>query len=325
MSHKPLFVGLVFALIAVGATGFWFLRSRSGGGVSAPPESETLLFVGSASAGELLVLRELLDAGINVNVALSSEDFQGGGMEAIEADAAAGTTALIAAAEKGQVKAVELLIAAGADPNLSMRDGRSPIHFAAVKCHIKALSRLIEAGARIDGQSVRGATPLHLASMACPKATRLLLEHGADPNVETVAGETPLVIAVNSWKDKIIKLLVASGAQVNHIGAKDGRTALHHACTSYSLDCATALIEAGADIEARTKDTEMTPLLLAAEEGIGGMVQFLIEAGADVGATDVLGRTALQIAEEHREETLRREAWRLIAKYLRELPATSDR
>ena len=51
---------------------------------------------------------------------------------------------------------------------------------------------------------------------------------------------------------------------------------------------------------------------------------FADAGGADIEVTDALGRTALQIAEEHREETLRRKAWRNIANYLRKLHRTND-
>lgn len=320
MRNKPLFIGSALVLIAVVTTSFLFIQLRSGSEESAPPESERLLFVASAAAGELIALRELLDNGINVNLALTSEDYQDGGLEAFQADARAGTTALIAAARNGQVETIKLLLAAGADPNLSMNDGRSPLHYAAVKCHIKVFVQLIEKGARIDGQSVRGSTPLHLASMRCPDVTRLLLEYGADPNVENVAGDTPLTLAVECFNAKNIKLLVDAGAIVDHKSSMDGGTALHLASTSISLSCVIALLEAGADIEAKTKDSEMTPLMLAVDNANLELVKFLVEAGAKIAATDALGRTALQIAEEHREATFQRKAWRSIANYLRKLP-----
>ena len=290
-----------------------------------PPESERLLFVASAAAGELITLRELLDNGINVNLALTTEELQDGGMEAIQADVIAGITALISATDRGQVEAIKLLLAAGADLNLSTKMGISPVHSAAAKCQSKALVLLIEKGARIEGKSVRGDTPLHFASMRCPDVTRLLLEYGADPNVETVSGKTPLTLAAGSGQDKNIKLLADAGAIVDHKVSMAGRTALHHACMNMFLMSSVAtLLEAGADIEAKTKDSEMTPLMLAVDNANLRLVKFLVEAGADIEVTDALGRTALQIAVEHREDTFQRRAWRSIANYLRKLPGTND-
>ena len=105
----------------------------------------------------------------------------------------------------------------------------------------------------------------------------------------------------------------------------DGRTALHHACMNMFLMSSVAtLLEAGADIEAKTKDSEMTPLMLAVDNANLRLVKFLVEAGADIEVTDALGRTALQIAVEHREDTFQRRAWRSIANYLRKLPGTND-
>ena len=55
--------------------------------------------------------------------------------------------------------------------------------------------------------------------------TRLLLEHGADPNVPDNSGGMPLHFAASSGSRRVVKLLLAHGAKIN---AKDagGKTPL---------------------------------------------------------------------------------------------------
>jgi ankyrin repeat protein len=53
------------------------------------------------------------------------------------------------------------------------------------------------------------------------------------------------------------------------------------------------LLNAGADIEARSKSSIMTPLMWAAREGRTETCALLLEKGADINATDNYNRTAL--------------------------------
>ncbi|KAL8420419.1 hypothetical protein RB594_003274 [Gaeumannomyces avenae] len=79
---------------------------------------------------------------------------------------------------------------------------------------------------------------------------RLLLDRGADLNVETSFG-TPLILAVQSsyrpdeTRD-LVQLLVENGANVNTVDEK-GRSALSHAAESSTLDILPLLLRQGAD------------------------------------------------------------------------------
>jgi ankyrin repeat protein len=54
------------------------------------------------------------------------------------------------------------------------------------------------------------------------------------------------------------------------------------------------LIKAGANnVEGREKDTEMTPLLIASEQGLLGLMELFLGNGADANATDARGNTSL--------------------------------
>ena len=53
-----------------------------------------------------------------------------------------------------------------------------------------------------------GLTPLHVASfMGCMNIVIYLIQHGANPDVPTVRGETPLHLAVEYCFEMVLKLM----------------------------------------------------------------------------------------------------------------------
>ncbi len=66
----------------------------------------------------------------------------------------------------------------------------------------------------------------------------------------------------------------------------------HDAVISGDVETVRALLDAGADVEARTEDGH-TALMLAAAGSHEGIVRMLLDAGADVNARDEKGWTAL--------------------------------
>jgi ankyrin repeat protein len=137
--------------------------------------------------------------------------------------------------------------------------------FAAIrKGEASAVSKLLRQGASPDAMDQDGTPALMLAALYggadCVKA---LLDGGANPNATNKTGATALMWAVPNPEK--VKLLVARGA----------------------------------DINARSRDLERTPLLIAAGYPRSAeVVRFLIGKGADVRAVDkdgmgVLGRASL--------------------------------
>src|SRR5947207_4180046 len=80
---------------------------------------------------------------------------------------------------------VQMLIAAGADPNAPMmgaRHSETPLHWAASSDDVEVAAALIDNGADIEasGASIAGGTPLDDAvGYGCWRVARLLLERGA--------------------------------------------------------------------------------------------------------------------------------------------------
>jgi serine/threonine protein kinase len=107
---------------------------------------------------------------------------------------------------------------------------------------------------------------------------------------------TALMVASKYGDIDLVRALIQSGADVN---ARDnnGLTALIHASKYGDVARVLTLIEAGAHVDSRD-NCEWTALLHASKYGDVDRVQALVEAGADVSARNNEDRCALSIARE---------------------------
>ncbi|CUS10190.1 unnamed protein product [Tuber aestivum] len=102
----------------------------------------------------------------------------------------------------------------------------------------------------INVQDHNGRTPLHLSAIhyTTPEIPHLLLSAGADPNIRTQAGETPLHYAATYTRPELVDLLLrrSPGIAVN---SRDntGSTPLHWATRSGRAGVVRLLKNAGAD------------------------------------------------------------------------------
>ena len=198
--------------------------------------------------------------------------------------------------------------------------GRSsaPLHHAAVNGHTDVAAALLDAGADVDAWGYDNnhdvSTPLLLAAWEGPlDVLRLLLARGADPNLRSRAGQSPLMTALEHKKHDHAAALLAAGAEPTvHEAAALGRVdrlasmldddplllearELYRGATPvYFAACldkpnAIALLAArGADLEARHVG-EWTPLLAAAYYGAERAVNTLVVLGANVTARSLSG------------------------------------
>ena len=130
-----------------------------------------------------------------------------------------------------------------------------------------------------------------------PDVVNILLEAGADVNARDADGRTALHPAAAKGDPRIIRTLLRSGADVNAKvagGFNVGMTPLLFARTPVA---AKVLLDAGADIEA-SDDSGSTALMYAAREGRLGLFRMLLKAGADTGVRDTLGGTLLTVAAD---------------------------
>lgn len=130
---------------------------------------------------------------------------------------------LISAAERGNLQAVNYLLSKGADPSYANAEIGSALIEAIRYGFYDIAEFLIEHGADVN-QFNGSCAALHYAAMYSTNLTRLLLENGADVNVQTQYGDTPLMYAIKYGKASTVSLLLQAGADTS-IQNEDGETA----------------------------------------------------------------------------------------------------
>jgi hypothetical protein len=129
-----------------------------------------------------------------------------------------------------------------------------------------------------------GRTLLHDASaQGNARVVELLLRQGADPNARTSGGHTPLYCVANECRDSgagnVVRALAQAGAHVDARSDAKQCTALHMAARRGNTEIAEALVDCGADINARDKAGD-TPLRRARNCRKPETVSLLLSRGA---------------------------------------------
>jgi len=267
--------GLGFAVVAGSGGGF---GGGFGGGQREPDGGELTSLVYAARAGSIDAARVLLDAGADVNQTTRY-----------------GWSALLAATQNQNYQMAKFLIERGADVNLANKGGWTPLYLATDNRNIEGgdyptrtadmdsleyIKLLLDKGADPNARMVEssetrtvftnqwldenGATAFLRASQSGDiTLMRLLLEHGADPHLNTALGVTPLAVAAGiGWVEGVtqewsteqtieaVKLLLELGIDPD-FQADTGRTALHGAAHKGATEVVKLLVAAGADMDVR--------------------------------------------------------------------------
>ena len=149
--------------------------------------------------------------------------------------------------------------------------------------------------------------PFRAAYRGDVTAIRQFLEDGFSPNTGNEVGYTALMAAARGESRDVIRLLLAHGGKAM-LADKQGYTALHWAVAQSTMNtmrqvaCVCALLDAGADPNARNQDG-ITPLMNAAWFGCCDSVRELKRRGADPSLRDKENKTAAELASKrgHKE------------------------
>lgn len=282
---------------------------RRGANVNAHTKNYDPPLIEATRSGDYFMVRLLLRAGANVNI----EDSNGETALVsavsdmplnmplvkllIDHGAAttgkAGAAALILAARSGNLDAVKLLLAHGANVNAVIerneQSGETALMGAAYFGSADMVQLLLDKGANVNFQGVMGETALMYAAAEQPTVLRLLLDKGARVNARNKRGETALLLAVNYPNN--VRLLLAHGALVN-VRDQAGETALIRAAKYGNSEAAQLLLQHQANPNAQGNQGQ-TALMQAVSVRSDSVVKVLLAHGADVNLTDKSGRTAV--------------------------------
>jgi ankyrin repeat protein len=123
-----------------------------------------------------------------------------------------GDTPLHFAAKGNQVEAARILLAAGVDVNIRGEGECSPLHVAAWGNHPEAAQFLLAQGADVNSRDREKRTPARYAPAAM---LRLLAKHGADLNAVDAVGYAPLHHYCVAGQKEEVAAALDSGADIN--------------------------------------------------------------------------------------------------------------
>ncbi|KAL1632792.1 hypothetical protein SLS56_003282 [Neofusicoccum ribis] len=191
-------------------------------------------------------------------------------------------TPLDVAAERNHEEAVRRLLEHGADPNVINHDGRNALYFATASGSTACFKLLLDSVADFDALMTSSPwSPFnHAARAGLNEILQILLDR-RPPNSyfkPDFEGRSALHMAALSGNVSTFDLLVSSGFNPT---AKDprGRTVLHYAAASSSVDLVQRILQLPCSAELIQQESSFTPLHWAARAGNPLLIATLKSAG----------------------------------------------
>ena len=190
-----------------------------------------------------------------------------------------GYTALHIAVRRGQKDAVALLVDKGANVN-AQHKGKTSLDFAGKQEEIKTLLR--EKGGKTGRELKAAGSIFSAAKSGLMDAVKTHLTAGADVNAKNDNGYTAMHLAAKNGHVEVVGLLLQAKADIT-IASKSGKTALHYV-TYYNenFELVERLLNAGAPVNVLDKKRK-TPLDYAKLRKNDALMKLLLADGARTG------------------------------------------
>ena len=203
-------------------------------------------------------------------------------LSGLMAVAAVADSRLPEAARSQDARAVRALISQKVDVNARSSDGSTALLWSAHWSDVEVSELLLKAGADANAVNDFGKSPL---SEAClngnTSLVRLLLQYRANANLAITTGETPLMTCSRTGTADAVRLLIENGAALDAKEPLQNQTALMWAVAEKHPKAVQVLLEAGADVKARTRQG-FSPIHFAARVGDMESLRLLLMAGVDI-------------------------------------------
>ncbi|KAI4580025.1 hypothetical protein MJT46_001393 [Ovis ammon polii x Ovis aries] len=137
-----------------------------------------------------------------------------------------------------------------------------------------------------------------LSQLFLIQAADVLLQHGANVNVQDSVFFTPLHIAAHYGREQVTRLLLKFGADVN-VSGEVGDRPLHLASAKGFFNIAKLLVEEGSKADVNAQDNEdHVPLHFCSRFGHHSIVKYLLQSDLEVQphAVNIYGDTPLHLA-----------------------------
>ena len=184
-----------------------------------------------------------------------------------------------ACATNPNVEVLRTLIEAGATYDLDAKGTRTPLMAAMSNPNLEVSRFLLELGFDPNVTTRKGNTAylVNAAWGVHPEAFSLLVEYGADPNVEQVGLDSLANIGAINKTEGMMAGAIDAGTRVRAIQG-DGSTTLGWAVKNDSLDPLATLLERGVDPNVGTPPVLVECGIISSRPE---MVRLLLDAGAD--------------------------------------------
>ena len=187
---------------------------------------------------------------------------------------------LMEAISESNSEKVEQMLESGTDANELSMVGATPLIHATWGKDITIVKLLVQHGADINLNTERFGSALNVAaSVGAGEIAYLLMENGADLNAQDNEGKTPLMSAIYLNHPDLAKMLIDNGADVNIKGDSDW-SALMFAAMRGDVESVNNLVDAKVDVNSKSKDGE-TPLQRATALEYKDIITILKKAGAE--------------------------------------------